>query len=309
MLHPHRVLPFLRAFEAVARLGHVRSAAAELNLTPSAVSYQIKMLERALGLPVFVRESRSMRLTGEGERFFRDTGAIMRSLEASLEGIASRPRRPPETRLRIAASSGLGHIWLAPKLPGLADQLDVSCAEFHVAREVAQVNWRQVDLAIVYDNPPWTGCTWAPLPELRLSPVCTPGLTHAHPLRHFRELKNHRLLHEDSGQEWQRWCAAARLEAVPKRNAYFNRLSMAFNSALSGDGLALVSDFLAQKYLTSGQLVRPLDLSIPASKRYHVVALEKRMSDPFIARALELVLALSRSEHSGLELNPQDRRI
>lgn len=308
MLHPHRVLPFLRAFEAVARLGHVRSAAAELNLTPSAVSYQVKMLERTLGLPVFLRQNKSMRLTTEGERFFRDTGAIMRSLEASLEGIAPRRHRLPEARLRIAASSGLGHIWLAPKLPGLADQLGASCAEFHVAREVAQLNWRQVDLAIVYDNPPWSGCTWAPLPELRLSPVCTPGLTHAYPLRHLRELKGHRLLHEDGGQEWQRWCAAARLGAVPVRNAYFNRLSMAFNSALSGDGLALVSDFLAQKYLTSGQLVRPFNLSIPASKRYHVVALEKRMADPFIARAFELVLSLSRSEPTGLGANPPDSR-
>src|SRR5690606_32087809 len=174
-------------------------------------------------------------------------------------------------------------------------------SESHIAREVAQVNWRQVDLAIVYDNPPWSGCTWAPLPELKLSPLCTPGLTHAQPLRHFRDLLSHRLLHEDSGQEWRRWRAAARLERLPLRNAYFNRLSMAFNSALSGDVLALVSDFLAQQYLVSGQLIRPFDLSIPASKRYYVVALERRMSDPFIARAFELILSLGRSEIAKIE--------
>ncbi|MBV2143562.1 LysR family transcriptional regulator [Falsochrobactrum sp. TDYN1] len=296
MLHSYRVLPFIRAFETVARLGHVRSAAAELNLTPSAISYQVKMLEQTLGQAVFSRENRRMQLTPQGERLYRDVASIMRTLETSLGDIVQQQDGQAETRLRIAAPSGLSHVWLAPKLTGIADQLGVNIAESHIAREMSQVNWRQVDLAIVYDNPPWSGCTWAPLPELRLSPLCTPGLVHTHPLRHFRDLRNHRLLHEDSGQEWQRWSAAARLETIPLRNAYFNRLSMAFNSALSGHGLALVSDFLAQKYLVSGQLIRPFDLSIPASKRYYVVALERRMADPFIARAFDLVLSLGRSE-------------
>lgn len=300
MLHSYRVLPFLRAFEAVARLGHVRAGAAELNLTPGAVSYQIKMLEQTLGQPVFLRRNRGMQLTAVGERFHRDVGAIIRNLESSIGGITARPPTEPEARLRIAASSGINHVWLAPKLTGIADQLGVNCAESHIAREVSQVNWRQVDIAIVYDNPPWAGCTWAPLPELRLSPLCTPALMHTQPLRQPRDLRQHRLLHEDGGQEWQRWCAAARLETLPSRHAYFNRLSLAFNSALSGDGLALVSDFLAQKYLAMGQLIRPFALSIPASRRYYVVALERRMSDPLIARAFELVLALGRAENADV---------
>lgn len=89
--------------------------------------------------------------------------------------------------------------------------------------------------------------------------------------------------------------------AIPLRNAYFNRMSMALNLALSGDGLALVSDFLAQKYLITGLLIRPFELSIPAFKRFYVVALGSRMSDSFVARAFEHLLSIAWSEISKSE--------
>lgn len=296
MLQPYRVLPFLRSFEAVARLGHVRAASLEMHLTPGAVSHQIKLLEELMAQPMFTRESRRMNLTPAGRRFQRDVAGLMRELRLSLDAIAPGAGPLPDRRLSVAASSGLGHIWLAPKLPGLSDQLGLNSIESHIAREVSQVDWRRVDLAIVYDNPPWTGYRWSALPELRLSPLCSPSLLHVRQLRQPRDLARHRLLHEDNGAEWQRWCSAAQVTSLPARNAYYNRLSMAFNAALSGDGLALVSDFLANEYLSSGQLVRPFQVSIPAAKRYHLVVPENRLQDPLIARAFELLLDLIRKD-------------
>lgn len=295
----HRALPFLRAFEAVSRLGMVRSAALELNLTPGAVSHQIKMLEASVGVELFVREKRRLTLSPAGKTFRTSVSTLLRDLERSVEAISPAREVTEKQSLSISASSGFGHIWLAPQLLDVADQLGLASIESHVAREVSQVDWRQVDVAIVYDNPPWTGFTWVALPELRLSPLCTPSLLHLKPMRHPRDLVNHRLLHEDSGGEWQRWCNAAKLSTPPGRNAYFNRLSMAFTSALAGHGVALASDFLANKYLSSGQLVRPVTLSIPAAKRYYIVTLESRANETLIANAIDLLVSISRGEKAG----------
>lgn len=296
MSAPHRALPFLRAFEAVSRLGLVRSAASELNLTPGAVSHQIKMLEQIVGVALFAREKQRLKLSPRGKAFRASVSSILRELERGIDEIAPARGILPEQSLSISASSGLAHVWLSPLLLDLADQLGLASIETHVAREVNQVDWRQVDIAIVYDNPPWAGFTWVPLPELRLSPLCTPSLLHAVPLRHPRDLLNHRLLHEDGGEEWQRWCSASKLSALPPRNAYFNRLSLAFNAALAGHGVALVSDFLAHKFLSTGQLVRPLTATIPAAKRYYIVVLESRSDEPVIAAAISFLVALSRGE-------------
>jgi LysR family glycine cleavage system transcriptional activator len=290
----HRILPFLRAFETVSRLGYVRSAAAEMNLTPGAVSHQIKMLEQILEVDLFMRERRRLSLTPRGQAFQRTVAEMLRDLDRGLEEIS--PARPADgvNRLAISTASGLGHIWLSPRLVHIADQLGIESFETTVAREVKQIDWRRVDIAIVYDNPPWPGYFWTPLPSLTLSPLCSPALLHGSPLRHPRDIVHHRLLHEDTGAEWQRWLSAAKVKTPPVHNAYFNRLSMAFNAAVTGQGVALASDFLASKYLKTGQLVRPFELNIPAAKRYYIVVVENRRHERLISQAIDLILTFER---------------
>lgn len=287
--HRHRILPFLRAFEAVSRLGHVRSAAAELHLTPGAVSHQIRMLEQLLGIELFLRERRRLVLTARGQEFRATVAGMLRDLDRGLDALlparaAERPRR-----LTVSTPSGLGHVWLAPRLLDMTEQLGLDACETRIGREMKDIDWRRVDLAVVYDDPPWPGFHWEALPDLRLSPLCSPALAGSLPLRRPRDLARHRLLHEDDGAEWRRWLSAARTEA-PARHAYFNRLSMAFNAALTGQGVALVSDFLARKYIETGQLLRPFAITIPAAKRYHAVVAESRRDEPLLARALDLII-------------------
>ncbi|WP_119166732.1 LysR substrate-binding domain-containing protein [Algihabitans albus] len=289
-----RILPFLRAFDAVARLGYVRSAAVELNLTPGAISHQIKTLEQNLGVDLFVRDRRRLALSVHGQAFQHTAAKMLRELERGLEAISPLREADPQKTLAISAASGFAHIWLAPRLLDIADQIGLPSFESQIAREMNQIDWRKTDIAVVYDNPPWPGYFWEPLPNLSLSPLCSPALLHALPLKHPRDIRQHRLLHEDSGGEWQRWLNAAKITEPAPRNAYFNRLTMAFNAAVTGHGVALVSDFLASQYLRSGQLVRAFDISIPAAKRYYVVVVESRRHEPLIARTMELLLALER---------------
>lgn len=290
-MQSHRVLPFLRAFDAVARHGNLRSAAAELGLTPGAVSYQMKMLEQAAGIAIFDRRKRRLDLSDDGRAFYQSVSGVLADLDTGLRDIASSRGDAPARHLVISAPSGLAHAWLAPKLVDLSNRLGLTSFESRIAREVGQIDWREVDIAIVYDNPPWPGFHWQMLPELRLFPVCSPSLLHHRPLRSLRDLAHHRLLHEDRGAEWTRWLNAARISAPPVKNAYFNRLSMALNVALSGAGLALASDFVTFEYLRAGTLVRPVDLSIPAAKAYYFIVAESRRNEPLIRDCRDLILS------------------
>lgn len=290
-MQSHRVLPFLRAFDAVARHGNLRSAAAELGLTPGAVSYQMRMLEQTAGVSIFDRSKRRLDLSASGRAFYRSVSGLLSDLDTGLREISELQNDTKDHHLVISAPSGLAHAWLAPKLVDLSSRLGLTSFESRIAREVGQIDWREVDIAIVYDSPPWPGFDWQMLPELRLYPVCSPSLLHKTPLRSLRDLSQHRLLHEDRGAEWARWLNAAKISTPPVRNAYFNRLSMAINVALAGAGLALASDFVAYEYLKAGTLVRPFNLSIPAAKAYYFVVAESRRNEHLIELCRDLILS------------------
>src|SRR5690625_3013811 len=298
-LNAHRALPFLRAFEAVARLGQVRSSAAEMNLTPGAVSHQIRSLERLLGVELFAREARRLRLSPKGQEFRARIAPLLRDLDLAVGALGVKDEIGPTT-LRISTPPGLGHIWLAPRLFDMAEHLGIQSFETRFAREMTQIDWRQVDVAIVYDNPPWPGYRWTPLANLELRPVCSPQLFNAGlPLRTPRDIIHHQLLHEDTGEEWQRWLHAARLKGTAVRNAYFNMLSMAFNAALAGQGLALVSDLLADVYLRSGQLMQPFSISIPSARNYYCVTLESRAEETLVRQSVLYLLQTAAASRGG----------
>lgn len=298
-LNAHRALPFLRAFEAVARLGQVRSAAAEMNLTPGAVSHQIRSLERLLGVELFAREARRLRLSSKGQEFRARIAPLLRDLDLAVGALGVNDE-PGPTTLRISTPPGLGHIWLAPRLFDMAEHLGIQSFETRFAREMTQIDWRQVDVAIVYDNPPWPGYRWTPLANLELRPVCSPQLFNAGlPLRTPRDIIHHQLLHEDTGEEWQRWLHAARLKGTAVRNAYFNMLSMAFNAALAGQGLALVSDLLADVYLRSGQLMQPFSISIPSARNYYCITLESRAEETLVRQSVHYLLQTAAASRGG----------
>ncbi|MBL8585051.1 MAG: LysR family transcriptional regulator, partial [Rhizobiaceae bacterium] len=83
-------LPAIRAFEAAARLGSFRAAAAELNLSPSAVSHAIIKLERSLGTSLFDRTTRSVRLTVDGQTLMRHATAAFEELRRGIESVSIR---------------------------------------------------------------------------------------------------------------------------------------------------------------------------------------------------------------------------
>jgi LysR family glycine cleavage system transcriptional activator len=287
-------LPHFRAFEAVARLGSVRLAAGELCVTPGAVSQQLRKLQDHLGVALFERSGRGVRPTEAGLRLTAASSSALAELSRCLEGLAARAAGRDRRRLSVSVPLSLGLAWMVPGLLAFADRAGVPEVAVASAAGAAEVDWRAVEAAVVYDNPPFAGFRWQPLAGVRLRPVLSPrswpgGGVGKGDAAVADWIARQRLLHEDRGSEWRRWLAAAgadgaRRGAAAGRNAFFDTLAAVLAAAEAGEGVALVSGLVSGDALAAGRLLAPVALSVPASRGYFFLVPEARAEDPLLRR-------------------------
>jgi LysR family transcriptional regulator, glycine cleavage system transcriptional activator len=251
----------LRAFEAAARGGSFRAAAADLGLTPSAVSHAIRGLERLLGAALFARKGRLIRLTPEGETLIRH---VERGFSELRRGVVSVSTRGP-LLLRLHCAPSFAAQWLVPRLPRLLTE----CVRLEV-RLAASTDYTrflsdEFDADIVYGPPAWDfygapsyqGLIVLPLGEEVVTPLCAPAL--AAEIRTPRCLLSKTLIESDNKKvRWPSWFAANGLTAPEPRGPRFDRSFLALSAAADGLGVALESTRLAERELANGRLVRPL---------------------------------------------------
>jgi LysR family transcriptional regulator, glycine cleavage system transcriptional activator len=252
-------LSFLRIFEAAGRTGSFRAASAELNLTPSAISHAVRKLEQALGIPLFERDTRNVRLSYEGEALMRHVSRAFDELRRGMEVVST--RGPKLLRLHCAPSFAAQ--WLTPRLadflkrhPGVELRLAAGVDYTRFASD-------EFDADIVYGPPRVEGLIVVPLGEETITPMCAPEL--AARIASSSDLFNHVLIQTDSKQiQWADWFDANGLVAPPPNGSRFDRSFLAIAAAAEGLGVALESTRLAERELASGRLVMPLDrTSIP----------------------------------------------
>jgi LysR family transcriptional regulator, glycine cleavage system transcriptional activator len=143
----------LRAFEAAARLGSFLFASEELHLTPSAISHQIRTLEKHFGRPLFIRHNRQVELTLEGLRLFREITGAFDAIEAACAEFA--PRSAKSQRLSLHCAPSFASKWLSPRIttfmrghPAINIRVTASADPVDFARQ------EEIDLAIAYGKPP-----------------------------------------------------------------------------------------------------------------------------------------------------------
>lgn len=277
-------LHHFRAFEAVGRLGSVRLAADELHVTPGAVSQQLRKLQEELGVALLEKDGRRLRLTEAGRQLMAASGVAIGELARCLNGLAARAAGRDRRRLVLSVPLSLGVSWLLPRVFGFLDLAGIAELDLRHATGTADVDWRGLDAALVYDNPPFSGLWWQKLSEVQLRPVMSPRLWQAGGIETAEAFTRQRLLHEDDGSEWRRWLQAARVARSADRHARFDSLVMVLAAAEAGDGVALVSDFVTHEAVRAGRLVAPQLLSIPASRGYYLLAPEARSHDPLLRR-------------------------
>ena len=278
----------LRAFEAAARHLSVTKAAAELNVTPAAVSHQVKALEDQLGMALFRRLNRALMLTDVGQMFLPGLrGGFDRLAEA-----VDRVRSECETgTLHVSVAPSFAAKWLVPRLdrfraahPDIDVRIDANDRIVDLARGEA-------DVAIRYGPGRYPGLRVDQLLTEEVFPVCDPGLCEgAAPLRQPDDLRRHTLLHvgwdtrDETWPDWRMWLLAAGVEGVAvTRGPRFSMESMAAQAAVAGHGVALVSSAIVADDLAAGQLCKPFTLSLPIDFAYYVVSTEVAAEQPKIA--------------------------
>jgi LysR family glycine cleavage system transcriptional activator len=241
----------LQALVEVADCGSFTQAAQQLCLTQSAVSRKIQQLESHFGVPLFVRSSRSIQLTVEGEQVLASARSILEQLK-TLEDRLSPQKRPFRIRMHVS----LAVRWLLPKLSDFyLRHPDVSLSIETVATEIVEPA-SDSDAYILYLPEPSNDPTSLTLFEEALVPVCAPGVG---PLNSMDELVGFALLHRSADkQAWIDWLAANGGKSLEDyRHIPFNLDELALDAAARGLGVAMTDLTLAQESLDRGVLVVP----------------------------------------------------
>jgi LysR family glycine cleavage system transcriptional activator len=285
----------LRAFEAAARHLSFTKAAAELNVTQTAISHQIRRLEEQLGVRLFRRQIRALALTPEGQAYLPDVGAAFADLRAATERLL-RPRR--QRILTVSTLPTLGAKWLVPRLPafqeahpGIEVRISTSMRLVDLARE-------GVDVAIRFGRGAWPGLRADWLMAEDIFPVCSPALLASPvPLRSPADLAHHTLLYVDyQRDEWQLWLTAAGVAAPEtrgqtQRSLTFDLSILALQAAVDGLGVAIGHRSYVEADLAAGRLVAPFELSLPSEAGFYVVCPEALADVPDIAAFRSWLLA------------------
>lgn len=264
----------LVAFEAVARHLSITRAADELALTQAAVSRKIKGLEQDLGVALFRRLHRALRLTTEGERLHAAVGAGLWRIAETAEGL--REQGAP-AQVSLQTTIAFAAFWLMPRLPAFRAAYPEIAVRLSASDERVDLAGEGLDAAVRFGEGRWPGLAARRLITEEVFPVCSPGYLARNPGLHAPEdLYAHTLLHLDvsyrNWMDWGDWFRGLGLAAPHiKRGLRFNTYTILIQAATAGEGVALGWQRLVEDMLRAGSLVRPLAASRTAGGAYHLI--------------------------------------
>lgn len=281
MAFPRRFLPpmpLLCAFEAAARSQSFTAAAAELNLTQSAVSRQIRALEELLGSDLFIRERQTVRLTLAGDAFAQEIRGALERISAATLGFRANPQGGT---LNLAILPTFGTRWLAPRLsgflsanPGITINLTTRFAPFDFQSET-------VDAAIHFGLPDWPGAELDFLMTETVVPACNRDLRDTHRFAQPADLLKAPLLHLVSRPDaWERWFKQMGTDIHDVHGMLVDQFALAAQAAISGLGVALLPRFLIEHELARGDLVEAIDGPLESAERYYLAWPSSRSAYP-----------------------------
>lgn len=296
-----RLLPGMRALrtlEAAGRHLNFTRAADELGLTPAAVSYQIKEIEDQLGVILFTRTSRAIRLTEAGLMLFE---AASEALDLMNRAVARARRAIRDTSmLKVTADAHFATKWLMRRVDGFRKLHPDIELRFDITYGLRDFERDDVDVGIRFGTGKYPGLCADRLFDNVIVPVCSPALLRSGPpLKEPRDLFNHTLVHIEWARQgvtwpnWRMWMAAVGIDDFDdSRTIVFGSSSDAVQAALDGHAVALADFAMVANDLSEGKLVQPFGLGIrvPAEFAYFLVYPKSSATDAKIIAFKEWIL-------------------
>ncbi|MGK7651465.1 transcriptional regulator GcvA [Roseovarius sp. B08] len=285
-------LTALRAFEAAARNMSFQKAAAELNVTPAALSFQIKSLEEHLGAPLFRRLNRAVELTQAGETLAPGCRDGFSALSAAW---AATRRELDASTLTVTAGPAFTAKWMAPRLYEFAQAHPEIELRFSASLRLMDFDRDQVDVAIRFGQGPDKGLYSLPLAEEWVTPVMTPALAERYPtpesLREAVLIVDQSIDFLDPPTDWAAWFRAVGVDPVEPHGPRFSQGDHAMDAALAGVGVVLGRRALVIKDVMEGRLVAPYGKAISGGAEFRFVCRKGAEDKPQIKAFRDWMLA------------------
>lgn len=268
----HRQLPQLQSlvyFESAARHLNFTAAAEELGTTQPAVSHRVRSMEEHLGVSLFFRQHRGVKLTAEGLRLYQ---TVRQSLDA-LRLTTAEVRVQDERRtLTLATDFGFAKLWLMPRINELQKALPNLQLRILTSQDEIDPRKETIDFSIHFDGPSQSPNAELLFPEY-VVPVCSPELLRRHePLRTAADLARLPLLHLQQVEptrwmDWNEWFRTqGGVDGPVSSNLIFNDYSMVIQAAVSSNGVALGWAPLVDELLEKGLLAIAYDRPVKTSR-------------------------------------------
>lgn len=315
MLNRARDLPsldLLKGFEAAARNLSFTKAASELFVTQSAVSRQIQTLEEQLGVALFRRHHRELRLTDEGQTLYKTAGEVLRL----LRDVAGRLGARPAGMLTVTTTVSFAALWLVPRLNDFRHRHPGIDMRLAATNEIQDLEREGIDVAIRYCTPKAAGSSAVRLFGELVFPVCSGSLLAGRKLASPKDLSGQVLLHYDDPERrypwlsWEVWFELTQTEGVkPGGMLRFSHYDQLIQAAIEGQGIALGRTRFVNKWVKEGKLVLPFGkhymCSPVDSRAYFLVQSQRSAARAEVAKFAQWLQQQAQADDAAAsELNP-----
>lgn len=294
MRFPRRFLPpihLLTALEASARCGSFTVAASELDLTQSAVSRQIRLLEDQIGFELFVRERQSVRLTEAGAKYACEVRLALQHIAAATMGLRANPQA---RTLNVATVPAFGNRWLIPRLGDFSDRHPGVTVNVFTRPDVFDFKEQPMDVAIHFGSAAWMACRGVELMEEAMVPLASPGLLEKSRCARPPDLLALPLLvlscRPDS---WEDWLTLTGVPFGSVHGQIFDQMEACAAAAVNGAGVALLPKFLFQREIDDGRLRVVFEDAAPGRLSYRAVWPFEKEDDPLRGRFVDWLVERS----------------
>ncbi|WP_040503943.1 transcriptional regulator GcvA [Leucothrix mucor] len=270
----------LKAFEVAARHLNLTKAAAELFVTPAAVSRHIKVLEEYLDVTLFIRGNQGLELTEVALHCYPKLSTGFATLADAVAEIRQRTNR---RQLTVGMAPSFASKWFIPRMNQFTEMFPdidlriISSSDYLESYKGAKHGRDGTDVSIRFGKGSYPDCEVKKMFSVSVTPLCSPTLLDGEfPLDDPENLRHYTLIHDDTlhggQQDWDTWLEAAGVSAMDtSRGSRFNHVSLALEAAVAGHGVVLTIGALASKDISQGRLIAPFQLSLPLDYNYYLV--------------------------------------